>query len=72
VNRAWGITGATSNPTIVSKIISQGHSDDGISSLFEQGLTDEQIAWELDDELVESAQQVFLPVWKRTEGNDGT
>jgi transaldolase len=71
VNRAWGITGATSNPTIVSKIISQGHSDDRIGALFEQGLTDEQIAWELDDELVESAQQVFLPVWKRTEGNDG-
>ena len=33
VNRAWGITGATSNPTIVSKIISQGHSDDRISAL---------------------------------------
>jgi hypothetical protein len=24
-NRAWGITGATSNPTIVSKIIGRGH-----------------------------------------------
>ncbi|MCI0541574.1 MAG: hypothetical protein L0Z50_40770 [Verrucomicrobiales bacterium] len=70
-NRAWGITGATSNPTIVSKIISQGHFDDRISALIEQGLPDEQIAWELDDELVKSAQQVFLPVWKRTQGNDG-
>ena len=70
-NRGWGITGATSNPTIVSKIIGRGHFDDRISALIEQGLTDEQIAWELDDELVRSAQQVFLPVWKQTEGNDG-
>ena len=67
-NRAWGITGATSNPTIVSKIIGRGHSDDRISELIEQGLTDEQIAWELDDELVKSAQKVFLPVWERTRG----
>ena len=70
-NRGWGITGATSNPTIVSKIIGRGHFDDRISALIKQGLTDEQIAWELDDELVKSAQQVFLPVWKRTQGNDG-
>ena len=70
-NRAWGITGATSNPTIVSKIIGRGHFDGRISELIEQGLTDDQIAWELDDELVKSAQQVFLPVWERTEGNDG-
>ena len=70
-NRAWGITGATSNPTIVSKIIGRGHFDGRISELIEQGLTDDQIAWELDDELVESAQQVFLPVWERTKGNDG-
>ena len=46
-NRAWGITGATSNPTIVSKIIGRGHFDDRISELIEQGLTDDQIAWEL-------------------------
>ena len=70
-NRGWGITGATSNPTIVSKIIGRGHFDDRIGALIEQGLTDEQIAWELDDELVKSAQQVFLPVWKQTQGNDG-
>ena len=29
------------------------------------------IAWELDDELVKAAQQVFLPVWEETKGNDG-
>ena len=70
-NRAWGVTGATSNPTIVSKIIGQGHFDGRISELIGQGLTDDQIAWALDDELVESAQKVFLPAWERTKGNDG-
>jgi transaldolase len=69
--RAWGITGATSNPAIVSKIIGRGHFDDRISELIEQCLTDEQIAWKLDDELVQSAQQVFFPAWKRTKGNEG-
>ena len=34
-------------------------------------MSDEDIAWELNDELVRSAQDVFLPVWKETGGNDG-
>jgi transaldolase len=70
-NRAWGVTGATSNPTIVTKIIGQGRFDDRIGELIGHGLNDEQIAWELNDELVRSAQQVFRPVWKKTEGDDG-
>src|ERR1043166_3631822 len=70
-NRTWGITGATSNPAIVSKIIGRGHFDGRIRELIEQGLTDEQTAWELDDELVKSAQNVFLPAWEWTNGNDG-
>src|SRR6185312_7422514 len=70
-NRAWGITGATSNPTIVSKIVGRGHFEGRIRELIEQGLTDDQIAWELDDELVKSAQTAFLPAWDRTEGDDG-
>jgi len=70
-SRAWGITGATSNPTIVSKIIGKGRFDGRISELIEEGLTDDQIAWALDDELVELAQKVFWPAWQRTEGNDG-
>ena len=42
-NRDWGITGATSNPTIVSKIIGHGHFDDRISDLIAQGLTPEAL-----------------------------
>jgi transaldolase len=70
-NRALGVTGATSNPTIVSKIVGAGHLDDRIVELARQGLDDEAIAWALDDELVKSAQQVFLPVWQQTGGDDG-
>lgn len=70
-NRGWGITGATSNPAIVSKIIGRGRFDERIHELVEQGRTDHQIAWELTEELVKSAQDVFMPVWERTGGNDG-
>lgn len=70
-HHAWGITGATSNPTIVSKIISRGHFGSRIDQLIARCHFDDQIAWELDDELVKSAQEVFLPVWQQTEGNDG-
>ncbi|HEY2585944.1 MAG TPA: transaldolase family protein [Tepidisphaeraceae bacterium] len=70
-NRALGITGATSNPIIISDIIKTGAFDDRITEYVEQGLDDEAIAWRLDDDLVKSAQQVFLPVWEQTKGNDG-
>jgi transaldolase len=65
-NRERGITGATSNPAIIAKIIGRGGFDDQFQALFERGLT-----WELNDELVQSAQTVFLPVWQETQGNDG-
>lgn len=70
-NRALGITGATSNPIIIAGIIKAGHFDKSITRLAEQGKTDDQIAWELNDQLVKDAQAVFLPVWEQTKGNDG-
>ena len=70
-NRALGVTGATSNPIIISDIIKAGAFNDRITELAEQGKDDETIAWTLDDELVKNAQQVFLPVWEQTKGNDG-
>src|SRR5690606_26976640 len=33
--------------------------------------TDEQIAWEMTDHFVRTAQEVFHPVWRETAGNDG-
>jgi len=70
-NRALGITGATSNPAIISGIIGKGGFDQKIQELVGQGLDDEAIAWALDDELVQSAQKVFLPAWEKTRGDDG-
>jgi transaldolase len=34
-------------------------------------LSDVDLAWQLTDMLVKQAQQVFLPVWQETKGNDG-
>ncbi|HZL36745.1 MAG TPA: transaldolase family protein [Tepidisphaeraceae bacterium] len=70
-NRAWGATGATSNPIIISNIIKSGHYDEKIAALAGKGLDDDAIAWTLNDQLVTQAQQVFLPAWEQTHGNDG-
>jgi transaldolase len=70
-NRAEGATGATSNPVIVSDLIRTGRFDEELHRLLDQGLTDEEVAWRLTDRLVRQAQEVFLPVWEQTKGNDG-
>jgi len=70
-NREWGISGATSNPTIVAGIITKGHFDGRIRALIDRGIDDNAIAWTLDDELVQAAQEVFRPVWEHTRGDDG-
>jgi transaldolase len=71
-NRALGATGATSNPIIISDLIKTGRYDDKLSDLLvNQRLDETTAAWKLTDELVRSAQQVFLPVWKETAGDNG-
>jgi transaldolase len=70
-NRAEGATGATSNPIIVSDLIKTGRFDSQIARLAAEGLSDEEVAWRLTDMLVRQAQDVFLPVWRETGGNDG-
>jgi len=70
-NRALGATGATSNPVIVSNLIKTGRFDKQLDELMNRGLADDEIAWQLTHELVQGAQQVFLPVWQETRGNDG-
>lgn len=67
----WGITGATSNPVIVSDLILSGAFDDALNRFLEEGLKDDEIAWKLTDMLVSSAQESFLPIWERTKGDDG-
>ncbi|MCC9607421.1 transaldolase [Blastopirellula sp. JC732] len=70
-NFALGATGATSNPVIVSDLIKTGRFDDKIAELIEQGLSDNDVAWTLTNQLVSDAQSVFLPVWEEAEGNNG-
>jgi transaldolase len=70
-NRAAGATGATSNPIIVSDLLASGRFDRQIEQMIAQGLDDSQIAWQMTDQLVRDAQDVFLPVWTETGGNDG-
>ena len=44
---------------MLTKLIRDGHDDD------------EALAWSLTDQLVRDAQEVFLPVWEQTKGDDG-
>jgi transaldolase len=70
-NRALGATGATSNPIIVGDLIQSGRFDDLMLSMLKRGHDDNRLAWDMTDRLVADAQQVFLPVWEETKGNDG-
>lgn len=70
-DRQEGATGATSNPVIVSDLISTGRFDQEILRLAQEGLTDDQVAWKLTDRIVSNAQQSFFHVWEQTQGNDG-
>jgi transaldolase len=70
-NRAFGATGATSNPIIISDLLKTGRFDADIKSLAAKGNTDEEIAWAMTDKLVHQAQDVFLPVWEETKCDDG-
>jgi transaldolase len=70
-SRAEGATGATSNPVIVSDLIRSGRFDQELEGLIRAGLDDDAIAWQLTDRLVCEAQEVFLPVWEETGGDDG-
>ena len=70
-NLLLGATGATSNPVIISDLIKTGRFDAEIEKLHAQQLDTAQIAWQMTDQLVRQAQDVFLPVWQQSRGNDG-
>src|SRR2546428_245579 len=70
-NRRLGATGATSNPIIIADLVKTGRFDDDLARLAGQGLDDKQIAWAMTDQLVRQAQEVFLPAWEETHGNNG-
>src|SRR5947209_17602040 len=70
-NRALGATGATSNPIIIGDLIKTGRFDSLVTPMVTEKLSAEDIAWRLTDTLVKQAQDVFLPVWEQTRGDDG-
>lgn len=70
-NRAWGATGATSNPIIIADLIKTGRFDGTMAQLIHDGVNDEEIAWKMTDTLVQQAQKTFQSVWEMTKGNDG-
>jgi len=70
-NRKLGATGATSNPIIVADLVKSGRFDADIDRLVGRQLSDEQIAWQLTDQLVTAAGRQFEAVWRETGGNDG-
>ena len=71
INYGFGATGATLNPIIVSDLIKTGQFDKQMADIIKSGADDSHIAWQLTDTLVRQAQEVFLPVWEATNGNNG-
>ncbi|MEM1013799.1 MAG: transaldolase family protein [Planctomycetota bacterium] len=65
-----GITGATSNPAIISSLIKSGRFDETMQSMLRDA-TDSSAAWMMCDYLVSKAQEQFQPIWERTGCNDG-
>jgi transaldolase len=71
-NRELGATGATSNPIIIADLVKAGRYDGALDRLLvDEKLSDEDVAWRITDQAVRAAQDVFLPVWKSTRGDDG-
>jgi transaldolase len=71
-NRAWGATGATSNPIIIADLIETGRFDDTVGEAIRQGREDDKdLAWHMTDMLVREAQSVVMPAWDASRGDDG-
>jgi transaldolase len=70
-NRAWGVSGATSNPIIIADLVKAGRHNDDIAGFLREGASDNDLAWRLTDLLIRQAQEVFLPAWQAARGGDG-
>jgi transaldolase len=68
---AYSVTGLTSNPSIFDKAIGSGDYDDAIRSKAGQGLSSEQLFFELAIEDLRRAADLFLGIHERTDGVDG-
>lgn len=68
---SYSVTGLTSNPSIYDKAIGSGYYDSAIRAKSGQGLTAEQLFFELAIEDLRRAADLFLPAHERTGGLDG-
>ncbi|MGH3439478.1 MAG: transaldolase [Sciscionella sp.] len=68
---AYSVTGLTSNPSIYDKAIGSGDYDDAIRAKAGQGLSTEQLFFDLAIEDLRRAADLFLPIHERTNGVDG-
>lgn len=70
--RDAGITGATSNLTILEKAISGSTDyDEALARLFKAGRHADRILWELIIEDIQAAADIFRPIYEATAGADG-
>jgi transaldolase len=67
----YSVTGLTSNPSIFDKAIGSGYYDDAIRDKASEGLSDEELFFELAIEDLRRAADLFLPIHERTAGVDG-
>jgi transaldolase len=67
----YSVTGLTSNPSIYDKAIGSGDYDEAIRSKAGQGLSPEELFFELAIDDLRRAADLFLPIHQRTDGVDG-
>jgi transaldolase len=67
----YSVTGLTSNPSIFDKAIGSGDYDDAIRAKSGQGLSGEELFFELAIEDLRRAADLFLPIHERTDRIDG-
>ncbi len=66
------VVGATSNPTIFQKAMAEGDAyDEQLGELIEQGKSTEECFWELAQQDIREACEVFAPVFEASAHRDG-
>jgi transaldolase len=66
------VVGATSNPTILQKAMSEGDAyDEQLRQLSEQGVRGKELFWRLAERDIGDACDVFRPIWDAGLGRDG-
>jgi transaldolase len=68
---SYAVTGLTSNPSIFDKAIGSGDYDDAIRSKSDEGLSNEELFFELAIEDLRRAADLFASIHERTDGVDG-